>query len=329
MISGPNQHGVAHTGLPVDGAVPTGSGNETPALTVEQQIPRKASSHEQKKQLSVRLVAEFDPLYSAESNEVLDSVALHSAEPETRSFQPETLPSHSDIKSAGKNKQTIRERLSRLCFALLARTKGRKPQAQPGTQPLITIQADDQPGIESKNFSWGAQAEFCQPLAPEKIWKDAGITEEDLLALEELKKVAAEGGDEIDNSVAERIWRLLSRMAKPLKPTGQKLENIAGKVVSNERLTKLEGFIKKQLKNKVKYEVTQNLGRRAIQILLLTGASSVLGPAATALPILLKLWRVSDVWREGRALYCDRNPIPALKDASVNLLPWLVMKMVL
>ncbi len=119
----------------------------------------------------------------------------------------------------------------------------------------------------------------------------------------------------------------MARMATPLKPVSRGLEKAAGKVISKKRLQKMQAFLKRQLKGKVKYEVNQNLGRRAIQLLLLTGASSVLGSAAPVLPILLKLWRVTDVWREGKALYYDKNPVPALKDASVNLLPWMAMNL--
>ena len=194
-----------------------------------------------------------------------------------------------------------------------------------------------------------------QQLVPEKVWKQKEIQKE-IEAQEEQRKLAKElealakevketPGPEkppvIDvltgmpvPELENKVWEFLVKSADIMTPTGGKVKGAATQVVSEEKVEQLQQLLKGVMKDRVHYEISENLGRRILQVAKVCGSASPLLPALTLLgytipgcqfiPAMLALWRLKDFKEEISALYYDRNAAPALVDLTMSWAPTLV-----
>ncbi|WP_161787362.1 hypothetical protein [Endozoicomonas numazuensis] len=242
-----------------------------------------------------------------------------------------------------KQAETLIELMPEICEQVVRRDQS--AIAPPGP----SIRRPQQPPVENRpRFR-------RQQLVPEQVWKQKEIQKE-IEAQEEQRKLAKElealsKEMKLEEVSAEspavdlttglpvpelenKVWEFLVKSADILAPAGGKVKGAATQIVSEEKIDQLQQLLKGVMKDRVHYEVSENLGRRILQVAKLCGSASPLLPALTLLgytipgcqfiPAMLTLWRLKDFKNEMSALYYDRNAAPALVDLTMSWAPTLV-----
>ncbi|OED49156.1 hypothetical protein ACH42_02060 [Endozoicomonas sp. (ex Bugula neritina AB1)] len=116
----------------------------------------------------------------------------------------------------------------------------------------------------------------------------------------------------------ERVLSGVSKIGSLLSPVGRAAKSVTKKCISEERLEKLEVTLKSGVKERVKYEVEENNGRRMAQLM------SVVGSASPAIPVMIGLARIKDAKNHLSALYHDGNVKPLLTDLAMTCGPIVI-----
>ncbi|WP_422135706.1 hypothetical protein [Endozoicomonas sp. ALD040] len=192
-------------------------------------------------------------------------------------------------------------------------------------------------------------------LVPEQVWKQKEIQKEPEAqkqqgSLAEETETPAEQTTEqrepketpvIDvltglpaEELENKVWEFLVKVVGIASPAGKTIKGAATLVVSKEKIEKLQTGLKNILKGQVHYEVSENIGRRMLQLSKVCGSTSPSLPVLTLLgytipgyrivPAMLTLWRLKDFKDEMAALYYDQNAMPALTDFTLSWMPALL-----